>query len=310
MTTTTARDICNRALRAVGALALGETADADQAADTFNFLNDMVDQWSNEAQLIYYKTEIIWTLTANTYQYTIGPGGSIGGTFTGSISGTTLTVSAISAGNIALGQTITGSGVTANTVVTSFGTGAGQTGTYVVSVSQTAASTTMTTHYQRPSGIESGYVLVSSLSYPVYPLNVEQYELIGFKTLAGPWPKYFYYQPSMPTGNITVWPVPGSGEMHLFADTLLTQFATLSDAVTLPQGYIIALWTNLAELLIPFYPRPGFNFADIHMQAARSRAWLKRTNSQPPIMAQFDDALISMHRNNDASWIYSGGFAQ
>lgn len=70
-------------------------------------------------------------------------------TFTGSISGTTLTVTSVVSGTLAVGQLITGSGVSASppgssaTYITALGTGTGATGTYVVSVSQTVASTTM-----------------------------------------------------------------------------------------------------------------------------------------------------------------------
>ncbi len=64
--------------------------------------------------------------------------------YTGSISGTTLTVSAVSAGVLAVGQTISGTGVTSGTTITAFGTGTGGTGTYTVSVSQTVSSTTLT----------------------------------------------------------------------------------------------------------------------------------------------------------------------
>lgn len=64
--------------------------------------------------------------------------------FTGSISATTLTVSAISAGSIQKGEVITGAGVTAGTTVTALGTGTGGVGTYTVSVSQSVASTTIT----------------------------------------------------------------------------------------------------------------------------------------------------------------------
>jgi hypothetical protein len=64
--------------------------------------------------------------------------------FTASRSGTTLTVSAISAGTIVLGQSIrTGAGVSMGTV-TALGTGTGGTGTYTVSGSGTVASTSMT----------------------------------------------------------------------------------------------------------------------------------------------------------------------
>lgn len=63
---------------------------------------------------------------------------------TASISGTTMTVTAVGSGTLSVGQTLSGSGVTAGTKITAFGTGTGGTGTYTVSVSQTASSTTIT----------------------------------------------------------------------------------------------------------------------------------------------------------------------
>ena len=64
--------------------------------------------------------------------------------FTGSISGTTLTVSATPSGALGPGQSISGSGVTSGTQITAFGTGTGGTGTYAVNNSQTVASEAMT----------------------------------------------------------------------------------------------------------------------------------------------------------------------
>ena len=62
---------------------------------------------------------------------------------TASISGTVMTVTAVSAGTIVVGQTVFGTGVTENTTITSFGTGSGGVGTYNVSASQTVASTSI-----------------------------------------------------------------------------------------------------------------------------------------------------------------------
>jgi hypothetical protein len=64
--------------------------------------------------------------------------------FTGSITTTTLTVSAMTSGDIYLGMEISGTGVTAGTRITAFGTGTGGVGTYTVSASQTVGSTTIT----------------------------------------------------------------------------------------------------------------------------------------------------------------------
>jgi hypothetical protein len=62
---------------------------------------------------------------------------------TGSISGTTLTVTATPSGALGPGQTISGSGVASGTQITAFGTGTGGAGTYTVNDSQTVASEAM-----------------------------------------------------------------------------------------------------------------------------------------------------------------------
>lgn len=66
-----------------------------------------------------------------------------GAIVTASISGTTLSVSAVSSGTLYVGQTIQGSGIAANTMITALGTGTGGIGDYTISTSQTVASRTM-----------------------------------------------------------------------------------------------------------------------------------------------------------------------
>jgi hypothetical protein len=65
--------------------------------------------------------------------------------FTASIATTVLTVTGTPTGNIAVGQTLVGAGVTANTTISSLGTGTGGAGTYNLNNSQTVASEAMTT---------------------------------------------------------------------------------------------------------------------------------------------------------------------
>jgi hypothetical protein len=62
----------------------------------------------------------------------------------GSQAGTVLTVTAITTGQIQVGQTVNGTGVLPNTIVTGYGTGSGYTGTYAVSTSSTVAVEAMT----------------------------------------------------------------------------------------------------------------------------------------------------------------------
>jgi hypothetical protein len=68
------------------------------------------------------------------------------------ISGTTLTIPAsVTTGKFALGMVITGTGISANTTIIAFGTGAGGYGTYTVSVSQTVSTATAITGSLTPN---------------------------------------------------------------------------------------------------------------------------------------------------------------
>ena len=78
-----------------------------------------------------------------TYRYTWQISNPSAATFTGSVSGTTMSVTSVLTGTIAVGQAVFGLGISQNTVITALGTGTGGTGTYTVSNSQTVASTTI-----------------------------------------------------------------------------------------------------------------------------------------------------------------------
>lgn len=92
--------------------------------------------------------------------------GTAGAVVTGSISGTTLTVSATTSGAIRAGQTISGDGVTAGTTIVS---GAGS--TWTVSASQTVASTTITgtiTRYVYAPKLSKTYVVINDSDSLIY----------------------------------------------------------------------------------------------------------------------------------------------
>jgi DNA-binding beta-propeller fold protein YncE len=79
-----------------------------------------------------------------------------GSSFTGSIAGTTLTVTAVGNGPLLAGQTLSGAGIAGGTSITAQLTGTtGSTGTYSVSASQTIASEAMTgaTVFNAPAGL-------------------------------------------------------------------------------------------------------------------------------------------------------------
>ena len=85
-------------------------------------------------------------LQNTTFQFIAQGSSLLSGTnsFTASITTTVLTVSAITSGGLFVGQVITGAGVPANTIISSFGTGNGGIGTYNLSTTSTVASEAMT----------------------------------------------------------------------------------------------------------------------------------------------------------------------
>ena len=80
-----------------------------------------------------------------TYRYTWRIATVTSAIFTGTVSGTTLTVSSIKSGTLAVGQHFFAVGALQETVITALGTGTGGTGTYTLGLSQTIASSQMYT---------------------------------------------------------------------------------------------------------------------------------------------------------------------
>ena len=311
-------DIIKRSLRRIGALSTGEIPETNAVNDAFDVINEMLDQWSNDHLLVFVQQEIIHELTGGQFIYTIGQGGSVGAAFTGSISGTVLTVTALGSGAICSGQILSGTGITAGTAITSLGSavggnGTGALGTYNLNLSNTFGPGAITSYAPRPLRINSAIVrvvnsLTGTLDYPVAVLAYEEYQLIGIKTLPGPWPRAVYYQPTEPLGILNYWPNPSQGEMHLYCDTVLNQFLTINDNITLPQGYVGAISWSLAELLLPEYGElqpPQIEL--ITRNAAKGRMFVKRNNMQPAMPARYDD-MLQVRTRKDAGWILHGGF--
>ena len=320
-------DIISRALKDIGALEAGETPTPEASQDAFEMMNDLVDQWSNENMMVFNVTEIIFPVISGQVQYSLGPypqtTNFIGASFQGSITGDILTVTTVNSGAVAQGQILSGSGIAEGTKILLEITGGGgnviQAGTYRVSISQTVATTTITANYQKPLSIDSAFVRINTtsngqpinsggLDYPISVLALQDYQMIGLKTLNGPWPKAIYYNPNEESGNLFVWPSPSQGEMHLFANTLFIRYDSLYEDIVLPQGYSMALRWCLAERLMPMYGKVnGSQIQMINAYAAQAKATLKRTNMSPLQSARYPDALL-VNKAKDAGWILTGGF--
>jgi hypothetical protein len=113
-----------------------------------------------------------------SYRYTWRISTPSSALFTGSISGTTLTVTAVTSGTIGINQALFGLGVTNATVITALGTGTGGVGTYTVNQSQTVASGLMNS-----AAVAS--VLTASMSGTTMTVTVSSGTLFPGQTIQG-----------------------------------------------------------------------------------------------------------------------------
>lgn len=138
------------------------------------------------ANAAYY----VYNISSTTYNLSTTTGTSltatiaVGAIFTASISATAMTVTAVSAGAIAIGQTISGTGVTAGTTIVS---GAGT--SWVVSVSQTVSSTTITA--TSVPGVAPGRITVATAPANGDIVNFATTGALPTGLTAGP-PAFYY----------------------------------------------------------------------------------------------------------------------
>ena len=107
---------------------------------------------------------------------------------TGSISGTVLTITAVSSGALLNGGSIgnTAGGVSAGTTITSFGTGTGGVGTYNINNSQTVASSTIISPYYTTATVTSQIEnILQATDCPRVPTGSrELYQPVHFRNTA------------------------------------------------------------------------------------------------------------------------------
>lgn len=172
------------------------------------------------------------------------------------IAGTVLTITTMTTGQINLGAQVLGSGVSAGTYISSFGTGTGQTGTYNVSVSQTVGGGTALTFTPNTLG---DLILAAGSQYSNLELD------FGAPNNGGSFP-YIAQFPSLTEKAYTFAPeIVGEGGvvfgLHIIVDAafnLLTSvnFEVVTSATTnalfsAANNPIAARTLTLAQLQIP-----------------------------------------------------------
>lgn len=315
-TSTSALDIITGALRNINALEAGETPSASDAADALMVLNDLIEAWSMDKLIVFSSVENLLTLNTGQNQYTIG--NPTAGTFTGTLVSGSPTISGVTVpSNLVAGASLSDvqSGIPAGTTVLSTGTNTvtmSANATQTVSAAETITYTTPGNFaIPRPLRITNAFTRITAsgttaLDYPIEIINRDRWSNIGLKSLPGPWPLVLYYDPTYPLGTIYLYPNPSqAGILHLWTDTILSDFTSLTQAINLPQGFARALKKNLALELAPEYGKSAG--ALLVKQAAESKAAIRSLNLDPVVMAFYDTDLVRSNRR-DAGWILHGGF--
>lgn len=154
----------------------------------------------------------------------------------------------------------------------------------------------------RPSKLENIFLRKSNIDYPIQLVAQDRWFAIPDKTTTSDVPTFAYYEPSMTTGTLLLWPVPSAaGSLHIVTWVAVTTLAALATSLAFPQGYERALAYNLAVDLSAEYQLP---LPPIVQQIARdSYADIKRAN-QRTMIAYTELGLMMSGRRSD---IYSDG---
>lgn len=138
----------------------------------------------------------------------------------------------------------------------------------------------------RPAKIEECFVRVSNIDYPVTLLTDEQWFGIATKTDTATYPDRAYYEPSLATGTLLVYPKPTEvNSLHIVTWTTVASLAALSTSIALPPGYERAITFNLAlewsgpefQLPVPDYVRKIANESKADIQRANHRPIMNRS---------------------------------
>lgn len=133
----------------------------------------------------------------------------------------------------------------------------------------------------RPAKIESAYVVLNNISYPVSIYTVQEWDSIINKTQTDTIPTAIYFEGIMPDATVKTWPISTGGVLHCRVINQVTTFATLSTALSMPIGYEEAIVKNLAVNISPQYPDGALS--EITVRTARSSLQrIERNNTVIP----------------------------
>lgn len=151
----------------------------------------------------------------------------------------------------------------------------------------------------RPEFIESLMIELQSgtpQELPVSMLSIDEWNRISDKETTGSIPRSAWLEGTHPLEYVNLWPVPSvANKLVIYSRKAISTF-TLSEAISMPPGYVEALKLNLALRLAPEYGRP---IDPVVMKLAMdAKENIKRKNIKPQMMVS-DAAGLTGSRSFD-----------
>lgn len=140
----------------------------------------------------------------------------------------------------------------------------------------------------------AAYMLdVNSNKYPIDVVDQLGFNLRTTSAVNSNIPDTLYYDNQFPLAKMNVWPIPNDGSYtcYFFSWTQLSDFASLTTVASLPPGYNLAIKTNLAVALKPYF-RDAELDPIIALRADKSLANIKRSNLRVQI-AVYEPEIIA-----------------
>lgn len=148
----------------------------------------------------------------------------------------------------------------------------------------------------RPVKIISAFArLGTNDDYPMVEITDKNYSLIQNKDTPGA-PEFFNYDNGYPLGTLTMYPKPtASYTIYIYSEKAITAFTSLSQVVSLPEGWEDAIVYNLAVRLAPEYGQPVTN--ELAALAISTKSAIKRAiNRNRPL--DYFPQKVSQHNIN------------
>ena len=144
----------------------------------------------------------------------------------------------------------------------------------------------------RPIMVKHAYMTIGTTDYPVEILTDAEWYAIDDKTTTSDLVERIWYNPTMSSGTVNVWPVPNA--TNTLTLVLLSPIADLSlaGAVALPPGWEKAIAYNLALELAPEFQATVTQ--EVRKGAIESLAAIKRVNS---VTIKMDPGLFPTKRH-------------